>query len=141
MLSRNHKMYILILPSITKIIVSQMGLCWWPSHKEYKIHKILLIDSLMLQNIHHYFSCVINLLPKYNIIFSEGQTKCTISCIYLYILSIEEFGLSGTGGLPTTLSYTTRSPYCWSHILISLYLYIWISVFRTLFAYRFVTLD
>ena len=93
----------------------------------------------MLLNIHRYFSCVVNLLPKYNIIFSGGQTKCVISCIYLYISYIEKLGLCGAEGLPTTPSHTTCSPYRLSHILISLYLYIWISVFRTLFAYTFVT--
>ena len=112
-------------------------ICWKNSANQANEHPIMSTMINKIQNMCLYFLIYLNItsaLVKAKQVLFSLPVLSTIFCIYLYLLSIEELGLSGVGGLPTPFSYTTRSPYHWTHILISLYLDIWISVFRTLFA-------
>ena len=113
------------------------GFSWFNSSLIRPIIPNVIAIQNQNQSIHMlsylYLNITSALLKAKQVLFSLPILS-TIFCIYLYLLSIEELGLSGVGGLPTPSPYTTRSPYCWTHILISLYPYIWISVFRTLFA-------
>lgn len=79
----------------------------------------------MLLNIHHYFSCVINLLPKYNIIFPGGQTRTHIGLYILIYLLYREAWLERDRGVtyPIPLYHLFSLPFdTYTYILISLYL-------------------
>ena len=87
------------------------------------------------------------IITKYNIIFPGIQTSLVLStcssCHFLYILIYlidrEAWPVRG-GGVTYPFFPYTPSPYSWSHILISLYHYIFISVFYDPLDLLFVTL-
>ena len=114
-----------------------VGFLWFNSSLMRSIAPYIIATQNQNQSIHMLSYLYLNITSfsqeAKQVLFSLPVLS-TIFCIYLYILSIEELGLSGVGGLPTPFSYTTRFPYRLSHILISLYPYIWISVFRTPFS-------
>ena len=87
------------------------------------------------------------IISKYNIRFCGSQTSLVLStcssCHFLYILIYlidRKAWLERGGGVTYPVFLYTLSPYRWSHILISLYPYISISVFYNTLVFPFVTL-